>query len=63
MPNEMSWIAADKKAGMTLEELEDVVKTFRQCHPGANGKVKVSTGFSQQIQRITLVEVSDVPKA
>lgn len=57
MANEMSWNAADKKAGMSLEELEAAVDIVRSARPGVKWRLKATVGFAQQVQRITFVEV------
>lgn len=57
MPNEMSWSADNKKAGMTLEELEKAVDIVRSSRPGVKWTVKATVGFSGQIQKVTFVEV------
>jgi len=53
-----SYTAADRRQGMTLEDLRAVLNDI----PDRDGTVRVLVGFRSQIQKIT-VETEDTPAA
>ena len=52
--------AKDKKAGMTLEELDVAVAAVKLMSPGKKFRLKATAGFGGQLQVLTFVEVEDV---
>lgn len=59
MPIEMVWEAEDKKAGMTMKEMEQAISVMRQTRPGEEFRLKATVGFKQQIQKLTFTGVKD----
>lgn len=49
------WLdAADKKAGLTLGELRTILQEAMRADMGDGARVRVSIGWSRQIQRIEI---------